>query len=138
MYLSINNRAASAYNRVAVSTSVQSADPHELINLLFNGLIDTLNAAKGAMERQDISAKGKAISKAVRLLDEGLKSALSPEGGQLTVNLTNLYDYCIRRLTLANSRNDVEGIDEVRNLIEPVAESWRAIRNTVTQEAPNA
>jgi flagellar protein FliS len=133
MYLSINNRAASAYTRVGVETSVQGADAHELINLLFNGLLQTLTQAKGAMEREDIPAKGKAISKAVRLLDEGLKGSLSPEGGELTQNLTQLYDYAIRRLTEANIRNDVQAVDEVRRLIEPVADSWKAIRGQVEQ-----
>lgn len=131
MYLSVSGRAASAYNRVGLETSVQGADPHELINLLFNGLLETLTVARGAMEREDIAAKGRAITKAVRLLDEGLKGGLSPEGGELSVNLGNLYDYCIRRLTQANIHNDVKALDEVRGLIEPIAESWRAIRPAV-------
>lgn len=134
MYLSVNNRAAAAYTRVGVTTSVQSADPHELINLLFNGLLETLNTAKGAMEREDLEGKGKAISKAVRLLDEGLKAALSPAGGELTANLTNLYSYCIRRLTEANLHNDVSAIEEVHNLITPVADSWKAIRTPKPEE----
>jgi flagellar secretion chaperone FliS len=133
MYLSVSSRAASAYNRVGLETGVQSADPHELINMLFNGLLDTLVVAKGAMERQDIAAKGKAISKAVRLLDEGLKAALSPAGGELSANLGNLYDYCIRRLTHANIHNDAEAIEEVRALIDPIADSWRTIRSAATQ-----
>ena len=133
MYLSVSSRAASAYNRVGLETGVQSADPHELINMLFNGLLDTLVVAKGAMERQDIAAKGKAISKAVRLLDEGLKAGLSPAGGQLSVNLGNLYDYCIRRLTHANIHNDIEAVEEVRSLIDPIADSWRTIRSAATQ-----
>jgi flagellar protein FliS len=131
MYLSVSGRAASAYNRVGLETSVQGADPHELINLLFNGLLETLTVARGAMEREDIAAKGRAITKAVRLLDEGLKGGLSPEGGELSVNLGNLYDYCILRLTQANIHNDVKALDEVRGLIEPIAESWRAIRPAV-------
>jgi flagellar protein FliS len=133
MYLSVSSRAASAYNRVGLETGVQSADPHELINMLFNGLLDTLVVAKGAMERQDIAAKGKAISKAVRLLDEGLKAGLSPAGGELSVNLGNLYDYCIRRLTQANIHNDVQAVEEVRGLIEPIADSWCTIRSAATQ-----
>lgn len=133
MYLSVSSRAASAYNRVGLETGIQGADPHELINMLFNGLLDTLVVAKGAMERQDVAAKGKAISKAVRLLDEGLKAGLSPAGGELSVNLGKLYDYCIRRLTHANIHNDVEAVEEVRGLIDPIADSWRAIRPANTQ-----
>jgi flagellar protein FliS len=75
-----------------------------------------------------VAAKGRAITKAVRLLDEGLKAALNPDGGELSVNLGNLYDYCIRRLTEANLHNDVAAVDEVKRLIEPVADGWRAIR----------
>ena len=129
MYLPIHNRAASAYTRVGVETSVSVADPHELINLLFNGLLETLSLAHAAVERNDIPAKGKSIAKATRIIGEGLKSSLSPEGGELTQNLTALYDYCIARLMHANLKNDLAAIDEVRDLIEPVAEGWKAIRN---------
>ena len=128
MYLPIHNRAASAYTRVGVETSVSSADPHELINLLFNGLLETLALAQGAMERNDIANKGKYVAKATRLSGEGLKGSLSPEGGELTRNLTALYDYCIARLVHANLKNDITAIDEVRALIEPVADGWKAIR----------
>ena len=133
MYLPIHNRAASAYNRVGVETSVSTADAHELINLLFNGLIETLSLAQAAMLRNDIAGKGKYIAKATRLIGEGLKGSLSPEGGELTRNLTALYDYCIARLLHANLKNDSTAIDEVRSLIEPVAESWKAIRNQANE-----
>jgi flagellar protein FliS len=133
MYVPINNRSASAYSRMGATTSVQGANPHELINLLFNGLLESLNLARGAMERGETAVKGQAISKSVRLLDEGLKAGLNPQGGELSVNLGNLYDYCIRRLTEANARNDLAAIDEVRKLIEPVADSWKAIRPEATE-----
>ncbi len=131
MYLSVNSRAASAYTRVGVETSVQGADAHELINLLFGALMETLAQAKAAIEREDLPAKGKAIGKAVRLLDEGLKAGLSPQGGELTARLSTLYTYSIRRLTEANVHNDVAAVDEVRSLIEPVADSWKSIRNDI-------
>lgn len=132
MYLPVYNRAASAYTRVGVETSVSCADPHELINLLFQSLMDTLALAQAAMARNDIAAKGKAIAKATRLIGEGLKGGLSPAGGELTTNLTALYDYCIGRLVHANLKNDSGAIDEVRRLIEPLAESWIAIRSQAT------
>ena len=39
MFTSVNTRAASAYKRVAVETSVQGADPHTLVGLLFDALL---------------------------------------------------------------------------------------------------
>lgn len=127
MYLSINSRATSAYNRVAVDARIQVASPHELISMLYDGVLESLANAQGALRRGDLSAKGKAINKCILLLGEGLKSGLSPEGGNLTDNLNQLYDYCILRLTSANINNDESAIEEVRALIVTVADGWRGI-----------
>lgn len=129
MFTSVNSRAASAYKRVSADTGVSAADPHQLVSMLFDGLIQSLNAARGAMERGEIEAKGQAIGKAVRILEEGLKAGLNmPQGGGLASNLRGLYDYAIQRLSLANLRNDRALITEVIQLIEPVADSWKQIR----------
>jgi len=122
------SRAATAYQSTGIETSVNGASPHQLIVLLFDGLLQALNAARLAMQRKDIEAKGKQIVRAVRLLEEGLKAGLDMEhGGELARNLRNLYDYCSVRLTQANLRNDVEAIDEVQRLIHSVAEAWKHI-----------
>lgn len=128
MYTSPTQRSVNAYTRQAMATRVAAATPHELIAMLFEGLLQSLLAAKGAIERGDIPAKGAAIGKAVRILDEGLRAALDEGGGELTDNLRALYDYCLRRLTEANLRNDVPIIDEVRGLLEPIANAWNQIR----------
>lgn len=130
MYLSVNSRAASAYSSVAVDARVKVATPHELITMLYDGLLDSLAGAQGAMRRNDTAAKGKAINKCILLLGEGLKGGLSPEGGELTSNLSNLYDYCIVRLTQANAGKDEAAIEEVRSLIVTVADGWKSISNT--------
>jgi flagellar protein FliS len=133
MYIPLNNRSASAYARVGVETSVSNADPHLLISLLFQGLLETLSLAQGAIDRRDIAAKGKYIAKATRLIDEGLQSSLSPEDSELRGNLNALYDYCMGRLLHANLRSDSAAVEEVRNLIEPVAQGWTAIRSYATE-----
>ena len=56
MFTSVNTRAASTYKRVAVDTGVQTADPHQLVSLLFDALIQSLNLARGAMERRDVAS----------------------------------------------------------------------------------
>lgn len=131
-------RASSAYKRVGVETSVQNANPHHLVHLLFEELLQSISNARGSMARQQIAEKGAAIGKAVRILDEGLKAALDVEqGGELAENLSRLYDYCIVQLTYANARNDDDLLQEVRSLIEPVAQAWRDI-NPTTKTAPKA
>ena len=128
MYTPVSSRAASAYRQVGVQSGVNSASPHMLIKMLFDGLIQSLNAARGALQRGDIAEKGRQIGKAVRILEEGLKGGLNPaQGGEIAGNLAALYDYCVSRLTLANMRNDLALVEEVVSLITPVAQSWSEI-----------
>ena len=129
MYTSVNSRAAAAYKRVAADTGVQSADPHQLVSLLFDALLQTLQRARGALDSGDLAAKGAAIGKAARLLEEGLKAGLNMEqGGALAQNLRGMYSYCVVRLIHANLHNDAAALAEVSSLIEPVADSWQRIK----------
>jgi flagellar protein FliS len=126
MYTPPGLRAASAYKTVGAQSSVDGADAHQLITLVFDGLMQAVNAARGALSRGDVAQKGVQIQRAVRFLEEGLKGGLDDaRGGELAARLRALYDYCIRRLTHANARNDADALAEVAALIAPVADGWR-------------
>ena len=85
------------------------------------------------------NGKVNAISKAVRILEEGLATSLDKvDGGELAENLGALYDYCMRRLILANARNDDAMMQEVMRLIEPVAQGWNEIKKLGAQASPDA
>ncbi|RGE43223.1 flagellar export chaperone FliS [Comamonas testosteroni] len=128
MYTPVSSRAANAYRQVGVQSGLESASPHRLIQMLFDGLLQNLNTAIGALQRGDIELKGQQIGRAVRILEEGLKGGLNREqGGELAANLGALYDYCVQRLTVANLRNDVAAVEEVVALMSPVAKSWQEI-----------
>ncbi|WP_027015760.1 flagellar export chaperone FliS [Comamonas composti] len=130
MYTSLNRRAANAYTQVGVHSVVEGASPHQLIVLLFDSLNSALNAAKGAMLREEVVEKGLHIGKAVRILEEGLKAAVDvQQGGELAQNLIAIYDYSITQLTLANLRNDVALLQAAQDAVEPVASGWREIAN---------
>ncbi len=135
MYSPFNSRAATAYRQVGVASLVDGASPHRLIQMLFEGLIQCLNAARGALQRGEIEEKGRLINKACRILEEGLKASLDPSQGEIASNLGALYDYCNTRLMLANARNDATLIDEVVNLITPIAEGWSQIAPAHAQGA---
>jgi flagellar protein FliS len=128
MFTSVNTRSASAYKRVGIETSVDNADPHKLVVLLFDGLQQALGAARLAMQRGDVPVKCKQVGMAVRILEEGLKGGLNLEqGGEIAANLDALYSYCVTRLTIANIKNDLAGLEEVSRLIEPIASGWKQI-----------
>lgn len=130
MFSPANARAMSAYRQVGVQSMVDSASPQQLIKMLFDGLLASINAARGAIERGDINEKVRHIGKAVRILQEGLLGALDREqGGELAGNLASLYEYCTTQLTLANARNDASMVDEVAGLVSTVAQGWNEITN---------
>lgn len=128
MFSRTSTRSASAYKKVGVETSVGQASPHDLVGMLFDGLLLALGSARAAMQRGDIKTKCQHILTAVRILEEGLQCGLNMEqGGDLAANLQELYGYCVVRLTQANARNDDAALAEVVRLIEPVADGWKKI-----------
>lgn len=139
MFSAHNPRAANAYQRINVETSMHTIDQHQLVSLLYEGALGAIATARGAMARGDILGKCNAVSKAVRIIEEGLSTALDKvDGGELAQNLGALYDYCIRRLILANARNDDAMMQEVMRLIEPVALGWNEIKKNNNGAAPAA
>jgi flagellar protein FliS len=100
--------------------------------MLFDGAVTAIGMARHHMAAGDVAAKGHAISKAVGIVDNGLKASLDakaagPAGEGLVANLSALYDYVIRRLLQANLRNDAEALDEAEALLENIASAWREI-----------
>lgn len=122
MYTSVSARAAASYRQA----SATGASPHQIVALLFDALTQALHSALDGIDRNDAETKGRQIGRAVRLLDEGLKAGLNDaEGGELAANLRTLYEYAIRRLTLANLTSDREILAEIIGLVTPVAQAWR-------------
>jgi flagellar protein FliS len=130
MFTPVSTRSSNAYKTVGLETSVFGASPHQLVSLLFEALQQSLTAAKNAILSGDIPAKGRSISRAVRILEEGLKAGLDSErGGDIAANLRVLYDFCIFKMTEANLRNNAAMVDEVIRVIRPVSDGWSEIRN---------
>ena len=128
MFTSVSSRSASAYKRASVDASVEMADPHQLVNLLFAALERHLGAAKLHMQAGDVAGKCKQVGAAIRILEEGLIAPLDmAKGGELAANLKSLYEYCVNRLIMANAKSDPVIVDEVARLIEPVASGWKQI-----------
>ena len=140
MFATHSPRAASAYQRINVETSMHTIDQHQLVSLLYEGVLSSIAAARGALARGDVLTKCNSVSKAVRIIEEGLMTALDREaGGELAQNLEALYDYSLRRLILANAHNDDAMLEEVAHLFEPIAQGWNQIKTpTAAAVAPRA
>lgn len=120
----MSDRKLESYRRVDLSTKVLNANSHQLIQMLYDGAIERLAVAKGALSRDDTAVKGLMIGKAISIIS-GLRNALDMEvDSELPQTLDQLYEYMQFRLLEANSRNDAGMIEEVLELIKVVKSGW--------------
>ncbi|ALB67297.1 flagellar export chaperone FliS [Cronobacter dublinensis] len=132
-----NSSGVQAYQQVGLESAVMSASPHQLVVMLFDGALSALVRARLFIEQGDTQAKGQALTKAINIIDNGLKAGLNMDiGGDLPQNLASLYEYMVRRLLHANLRNDVDAITEVETLMTNIADAWKQIGpgSTIAQE----
>ena len=119
---------ANAYAQVGVNSSVQSADPHRLVLLLFEGAESAIAIARAAIEQKNMQSRSVAIGKAIDIINEGLNASLNKEaGGDLAEKLSALYDYMCSRLLYANLKSDVQALDEVTMLLGEIHSAWAEI-----------
>ena len=124
-----HRNAAKAYSNVSLETGVTTASPHQLITMLFDGALVAMVTAKHHMENGEIFEKGQAISKAILIIDSGLRGGLNFEAGdgELSQNLNSLYLYMSEQLMQANLKNDPAILDEVYRLLSEIKSAWVAI-----------
>lgn len=128
------NRNLKAYKTTSLDAEMAVADPHRIIQMLMQGLLERLAQSKGAIERRDFAAKSASISKAMAILN-GLQDSLDLSYGQIPQDLYALYDYMKDRLMDASRNMTCEPIDEVANLIITIKSAWDNIPDTEKQKA---
>lgn len=129
-------RGVGAYATVGLETGVAAASPQKLVVMLYDGVIVALLSAINHIKASNIAAKGASISKAITIIDNGLRASLDRKaGGEIAENLDALYDYMSRRLLQANIKNDITIIEEIHGLMSNLREAWVAIgEKTNTEE----
>ncbi|WP_205230961.1 flagellar export chaperone FliS [Azospira oryzae] len=121
------NQGVRAYAQVKVETAVSTANPVQLVVLLYEGAISAIASAKGEMERRNIAQKAQFINKAIDII-EGLRNALEfSQGGDIAVSLNDLYLYMVQRLSTANLKNDPAILDEVTALLRELLGAWEVL-----------
>ncbi len=117
--------------RQSISSEIAYATPHRLVQMLMEGALDRIAAAKGGIERNDIEAKAAQVNWAISIID-GLRASLNLEvGGEIAANLDRLYEYMIRRLAHANVNNDIATLDEVAALLKELKGAWDSMPENI-------
>jgi flagellar protein FliS len=127
---------ASAYARVGVETGVMGANPHRLIAMLYQGARQAIAQARMHFQQNNIGPRGEAISKAIRIIDGGLRAALNLEaGGEIAQRLDALYAYMSKRLFEANATQSESMLVEVDRLLATLEEAWIGIAPEIAKMA---
>lgn len=133
--MNMRQRALASYGDVKITTGIAGADNIQLIQMLFDGLIESLSTAKGHIENGSIIDKSKAIARAGRIVI-GLQGALDFEkGGDIARNLGELYSYVTRRLFHVNAHNDLEALEEIHGMMNEIREAWQVVPSLVPPSA---
>ncbi len=126
-------RNLKAYKATSVAADLAVADPHRVIQLMMQGLLEKLAQAKGAIERRDMEAKAVAVSKSQGLL-HGLQDSLDMSQGALAEDLYRLYSYMDERIWDASLALDSAPIDEVIALIVTIKSGWDQLPELAKQQ----
>ncbi len=129
-----NNSGAAAYQSIGAQSSIETADQHKLVEMLYTGAISRINLARSHMEMGNVSNKGKTISNVIAIVEELRRTLNMEEGGELAANLHDLYEYMKGRLLQANLKDDPEILDEVKGLLEKLLDGWRNIPEDVRRQ----
>lgn len=127
----MNKRGVHEYAKIGMETGVIAANPHGLIVMLYDGAVAACHAGLLHMQKNEIAEKGKALSKAILIIENGLRISLDKTaGGEIANSLDALYVYMVGKLYAAHLKNKPEYIQEVIKLLTDLRSAWAAIANT--------
>jgi flagellar protein FliS len=121
------NSKLAAYQSVSVHGNVAGADPHRLVLMLMDGVLERLVVARACIERGEIARKAQLLHSCVTLIGELRGSLNTQQGGALARNLSDLYEYMVRQLLRANVDSNISFVKEVSSLLGEVRSAWVAI-----------
>lgn len=120
-------------------TQVTTASREKVLLMLYEGAIRFTKHAHAAMNQGKIAEKGKYISKATAILSELMATLDFKAGGQLAVDLENLYVFMIDRLIEGNIKNDPECLKSVEQLLMTLYDAWKdVVENPRPDGVPSA
>lgn len=121
---------ADTYKQVGLETEVAGADPHKLVLMLLDGAMSALRLAAISIERHDLAVKSAQLSKAIAIINEGLRASLDHKrGGQIAKRLDSLYLYITSQIIEANLSNRNEPLNEAMDLLSMIQDAWKGIRS---------
>jgi flagellar protein FliS len=125
-----NQSYAHRYREVAIKT----ANPLQLIVMLYDAAICSLQEAQGHIDHKNIAGRSRSLNRCISIISE-LQSCLNLKaGGEIASSLDRLYDYMKRRIFAANVEQSVQPLTEIETLLENLRAAWGEIAGQASGE----
>lgn len=108
-------------------TETQGPDRVQIITMLYDGTINFIQKAREKMEVGDSVGKSHFIKKTSAIVRE-LANSLNMDGGEIAVNLRNLYDFVLESLIKAEISNNMDALNDAEKVMEILRGSWREMQ----------
>ena len=129
---------AATYRQIDIAGRTAEADPHQLVELLYDELIHALRTAAWAAEHRRGKVKGDKVTRATAILF-ALEAGLDFErGGDVAKTLAQLYTGARRTVIEASIGRDPAPFLQVAANLEEIAEAWRTVRGAAISETSGA
>ena len=115
-----------------LESRVLTADPVELVDLLYQACTHAVREARAHLEGGRIAERSREITRAWEILNELASSLDFERGGEISQRLAPLYAYLQGRLLEANLQQSDEPLAEVLGLVATLAEGWAGIMRVET------
>ncbi|MBL8073602.1 MAG: flagellar export chaperone FliS [Nitrospira sp.] len=117
------------YARQYEQTQVVTSSGLQLVVLLYDGAIQSLEIAKREIRAKNIREKARHLGRAIAIIGE-LNSVLDLEqGGEIARSLRRLYDYMLMEMVEANARNNEQKLEGPLRCLSTLREAWREVAN---------
>ena len=124
------NKGIQAYKKDSLRSDLASANPHRVIQLLMQGVLERLAISKGFIERKDMENKAATLTRTVEIIN-ALRDALEYDANpDLVDNLDALYLYMIEKIHQASAEMTIEPLEEVMGLMLQIKGAWDQISNS--------
>ncbi|MCP9451924.1 MAG: flagellar export chaperone FliS [Nitrospira sp.] len=108
-------------------TQVMTSSRVQIVVLLYDAAIQSIELARQAIETSNIADKGRFLGRAISIVGE-LDCALDYErGGEIAKLLHQIYEYAMTELVEVNARNDGRKLEGVLRCLHVLREAWREV-----------
>ena len=120
MNTALHTGAQTAYKQSAVET----ASPEKLLVMLYSGVVKFLRQAEKALKDNNHQEAHNSLTRVQDIIDELNLTLDMDQGGEIAVNLRDLYTFYYNEVVQANLKKDASRLSPVIEFFESFRDVW--------------